>query len=152
MDYARHEKATITRALNIISERLTVAGGAMSNPTMVRDYLHLFYGKLDPGREHFSVMYLNAQHRLITCEVMFSGTIDGAAVYPRVVARRALELGACAVILAHNHPSGSTQPSNADKQITFKLRDALALFEIRMLDHIIIGGREALSFAETGTL
>ena len=97
-------------------------------------------------------MFLNNQHQLIKDEILFSGTIDGASVYPREVAKRALELNAAAVIFAHNHPSGHPEPSSADRAITKRLSGSLELFDIRVLDHIVVGGAETVSFAERGLI
>ena len=122
----------------------------MGSPDVTRQFLqnHL----RDPSREVFCCLFLNSQHALICCENLFWGTLDGAAVYPREVVRRALELQSAAVIFAHNHPSGVAQPSRADRRITERLQAALALLDIRVLDHIIIGRGEAFSFAEDGLL
>ena len=90
--------------------------------------------------ECFSILFLNNQHRLIKVVEMFTGTIDGASVYPREVLKTALQLNAAAVILSHNHPSGITEASQADKNITVKVKDALNMVDIRTLDHIIVGG------------
>jgi len=130
-------------------ERLRV-GAVMGSPDVTRQFLqnHL----RDPSREVFCCLFLNSQHALICCENLFWGTLDGAAVYPREVVRRALELQSAAVIFAHNHPSGVAQPSRADRRITERLQAALALLDIRVLDHIIIGRGEAFSFAEDGLL
>ncbi len=102
--------------------------------------------------EVFAALFLDTRHRVIRFEELFRGTLDASSVYPREVARRALELNAAAVIFAHNHPSGVAEPSQADRAITEKLREALALFDIRVLDHIIIGDGEIYSFAEHGLL
>ena len=102
-------------------------------------------------REHFGVMFLDNRHQLIKFEVLFSGTIDGSSVYPREVVKRALELNTNAVIFSHNHPSGDTAPSQADKTITEKLKNALNQIDIRVLDHIIVGDG-CYSFAEAGLL
>jgi DNA repair protein RadC len=95
---------------------------------------------------------LDSQHKVICCEDLFLGTLDGAAVYPREVAVRALQYRAGAVIFAHNHPSGVASPSNADKRITERLKNALSLLDIRVLDHVIIGRGISFSFAEAGLL
>jgi DNA repair protein RadC len=100
--------------------------------------------------EVFACLFLDSQHRLIRFEELFKGTIDAASVYPREVVARSLALNAAAVILAHNHPSGACTPSEADKALTRRLIDALAVVDIRVLDHIIVGDGEALSFAEHG--
>ena len=102
--------------------------------------------------ENFDALFLDNQNRLIEHKRLFTGTIDGASVYPRVVAKRALEVNAAAVIFAHNHPSGDTTPSSADKVITQKLKQALDLLDIRVLDHIIVGGLNTCSFAEEGLI
>lgn len=103
-------------------------------------------------REVFAVLYLDNQHRLLRYEPLFYGTIDAAAVYPREVVRRALELGAAALILAHNHPSGVAEPSEADRAITERIRRALQLMDIRLLDHCVVGASEVVSMAEKGLL
>ncbi len=103
-------------------------------------------------REVFAVLYLDNQHRLLRYEPLFYGTIDAAAVYPREVLRRALELNAAALILAHNHPSGVAEPSAADRAITERIRRALELLDIRLLDHCVVGGAEVVSMAERGWL
>jgi DNA repair protein RadC len=104
------------------------------------------------SREVFCCLFLDSQHRLLHCDDVFAGTLDGAAVYPREVARRALRHRAAAVIFAHNHPSGVATPSSADRRITERLRDALELIEVRVLDHIVVGRGDCYSFAENGLL
>lgn len=103
-------------------------------------------------REVFAALYLDNRHRLIRYEPLFYGTIDGAAVYPREIARRALELNSAALIVAHNHPSAVAEPSEADLRITRRIRDALALLDIRLLDHCVVAGTEVVSLAERGQL
>ncbi len=104
----------------------------------------------DESREIFAVLFLDNQHQLITFERLFLGTINAAAVYPRVVVEMALKRRAAAVVLTHNHPSGIAEASLADKQITARLKAALALVEVRVLDHIIVAGNQSYSFAENG--
>ena len=106
------------------------------------------------GYEHerFAAVWLDARHRVIHAEVLFRGTIDGATVYPREVVKRALELNASAVVFTHAHPSGVAEPSESDRVITQQLAKALALFEIRVLDHVILGAERAVSFVERGLL
>ncbi len=116
----------------------------------VRSYFVLRMGALD--HEVFSVGFLDAQHRLIACEDMFRGTLMQTSVYPREVVRRALHWNAASVLFAHNHPSGQATPSEADKMLTFRLRDALQLVDIRALDHIVVGGGSATSMAELGLM
>ncbi|MCR9105308.1 MAG: DNA repair protein RadC [Gammaproteobacteria bacterium] len=122
----------------------------LSSPADTRRFLQYHLGSRE--REVFSCLFLDSQHRVLACEDLFFGTLDGAAVYPREVAVRALKLSAAAVIFAHNHPSGVAEPSAADKRITERLRSALALFDIRVLDHIIVGTGCEFSFAEQGLL
>lgn len=122
----------------------------MGSPEATRRYLaHRLRGR---RREVFCVLFLDTQHRLIACEELFHGTLDSCAVHPRQVVERALALNAAAVILAHNHPSGVAEPSAADRHITDRLRDALGLVEIRILDHFVVGEGRAASFAERGWL
>ena len=102
-------------------------------------------------REHFAIMFLDNKHALIKFEIMFSGTIDSSNVYPREVVKRALELNAAAVVLSHNHPSGITEPSQADKNITQRLKTALDTVDVRILDHIIVGS-DCTLFAERGLI
>lgn len=115
-----------------------------------RRFLQCHLGGL--RREVFSCLFLDSQHRVKRCEDLFFGTLDGAAVYPREVAVRALQYGAAAVIFAHNHPSGVAEPSAADRRITERLCAALALLDIRVLDHVIVGSGREFSFAEQGLL
>lgn len=122
----------------------------MASPARTRTFLQHHLG--NETREVFCCLFLDAQHRLLRCDDLFFGTLDGAAVYPREVAVRALQYRAAAVILAHNHPSGIATPSAADRRITERLRDALALIDVRILDHIVVGRGETCSFAEAGLL
>jgi len=119
-------------------------------PGTVKDYLRLHLGGL--GHEVFAVLFLDAQARLLRMEEMFRGTLTQASVYPREVLKRALELGAATVILAHNHPSGSAQPSRADEALTRALQAALEMIQVRVLDHLVVGESGVLSFAEQGLL
>ena len=121
-----------------------------STPDLVKNYLTLTLALEE--REHFHVLFLNNQHKLLLDVRLFSGTIDGASVYPREVVKQALQCNAAAVIFAHNHPSGLCVPSEADKGITEKLKRALATVDIRTLDHIIVGHMATYSFAEQGAL
>lgn len=122
----------------------------LSSPNETRRFLQHHLG--GHTREVFSCLFLDSQHRVLRCEDLFLGTLDGAAVYPREVAVRALQYHAAAVIFAHNHPSGVAEPSAADRRITERLCAALALLDIRVLDHIIIGRGREYSFAEQGLL
>ncbi len=126
------------------------AGDALTSPGAVRDYLRLAIA----GREHevFVCLWLDAQHRVVACEELFRGTLTQTSVYPREIVKAGLRANAAAVIFAHNHPSGAAQPSRADELLTRNLKDALGLVEIKVLDHFIVAGRQALSFAERGLL
>ena len=125
-------------------------GAAMTSPRQVREYLALWLA--DRPHEVFACLYLDTRHRVIACEELFRGTIDGASVHVREVVASALEKGAAALIFAHNHPSGVAEPSAADRQITERLRQALALVDVRVLDHIVVGAGESVSLAERGLL
>jgi DNA repair protein RadC len=125
-------------------------GDAIRSPAATRSFLASQLR--DQPHEQFGALFLDNRHRLIRWQVLFQGTIDGAAVYPRVVVERALSLRAAALIVAHNHPSGVAEPSAADRAITQRLRDALALVDVRLLDHFIVGDGEPISLAEQGLL
>lgn len=126
------------------------AGDLLSSPQLVRDYLRAQLRHRQ--RELFAVLWLDNQNRLIAYEELFQGTIDGASVYPREVVKQALARNAAAVILAHNHPSGVAEPSQADQRLTRRLQAALELVDIRVLDHLVVGEGEIVSFAERGLL
>lgn len=126
------------------------AGDALTSPVLVRQYLSARLRHQQ--REIFAVLFLDNQHRVICYEELFQGTIDGASVYPREVVKAALARNAAAVILAHNHPSGVAEPSQADKRITERLQAALELVDIRVIDHMVVGDCEVVSFAERGFL
>ena len=119
-------------------------------PERVKDYLKLQLA----GREHevFAVLFLDARHQLLAMEEMFRGTLTQTSVYPREVVKRALEMNAAAVMLAHNHPSGVAEPSRADEFLTQTLKSALALVDVRVLDHLVVGRESVVSFAERGLL
>jgi DNA repair protein RadC len=120
------------------------------SPREVKDHARLRLAHL--GHEVFAVMFLDAQHRLLRWEEMFRGTLTQASVYPREVVKRSLELGAAAVILLHNHPSGVAEPSRADEHLTQALKSALALVDVRVLDHLVVSAADVVSFAERGLL
>lgn len=122
----------------------------LTDPDATREYLELQIGH--QPHEVFAAVFLDNRHRVLTCEELFRGTLDGAAVYPREVVKAALAHNAAAVIFAHNHPSGVAEPSRADRDITDRLREALALVDIRTLDHFVIGDGQTTSFAERGLL
>jgi DNA repair protein RadC len=146
---SRRLPAALELAKRCIHESLERAD-VLSSPQAVRDFLQYHLGFRD--REVFSCLYLDSQHRLLRCEDLFLGTLDGAAVYPREIAVRALQYRAGALIFAHNHPSGVAEPSSADRRITQRLTSALSLFDIRVLDHLIVGRGATYSFAENGLL
>jgi DNA repair protein RadC len=126
------------------------AGPPLTSPRVARDYL---VAELrDRDHEVFCCLYLDNRHRMLGFEELFRGTIDGASVHPREVVKRALTRRAAAVILVHNHPSGVAEPSQADEVITTRLRDALALVDIRVVDHLIVGDGICVSLAERGLL
>jgi DNA repair protein RadC len=121
-----------------------------STPQAVRDYLQLQLGSRP--HEIFAVLFLDSQHRLIALEELFRGTLSQTSVYPREVVLRALALQAGSVVLAHNHPSGATHPSRADEALTQTLKAALALVDVRVLDHFVVTSTQAVSMAELGLL
>jgi DNA repair protein RadC len=125
-------------------------GDLLTAPNMVRDYLRAQLRHQQ--REIFAVLFLDSQNRLIAYDELFQGTIDGASVHPREVVKQALARNAAAVILAHNHPSGVAEPSQADRRITERLQVALELVDVRVLDHMVVGDAEVVSFAERGLL
>lgn len=126
------------------------AKDVLSSPHQVRDYLCLKLGGLN--REVFMVLFLDAQNRIITSEEMFTGTLTQTSVYPREIVKRALQHNAASVIFAHNHPSGITEASRADELLTAELKKALALVDVRVLDHFIVAGNKTLSFVQEGKL
>ena len=140
---------TIQRALKILSTRMRTAP-VLSAPGAVRDYLRLLLH--ERGHEVFVCVFLDGQHRVIACDELFRGTLTQTSVYPREVVKAALAHNAAAVIFAHNHPSGVAEPSRADELLTQALKQALALLDIRTLDHFVIAGSQLVSFAERGLL
>jgi DNA repair protein RadC len=133
----------------VLAERLP-RGAVISDPEAVRRWL---LGTLrDLDHEVFALLLLDTRHRVIRFEPLFRGTIDGASVHPREVVRTVLEAGAAAVVLVHNHPSGVAEPSRADVRITARLRSALELVDVRVLDHLVVGDADVTSLAERGLL
>jgi DNA repair protein RadC len=141
--------AVLEIARRVLAERLAEQPG-FEQPQAVKDYLSLHLAALD--HEAFAVLFLDARHRLLRLETLFHGTLTQTAVHPREVVKRALALNAAAVVLAHNHPSGTAEASRADELITAALRQALALVDVRVLDHVIVCRGATLSFAERGLL
>jgi DNA repair protein RadC len=150
--YQPASSAEIIRlAKNIISGSLCRTEDiTVTSPTAVTQYLQLQLGAKE--QEIFSAMFLDTRHRLIEFKKMFFGTIDGASVYPRELVKAALKCNAAAVIFSHNHPSGVAEPSQADIQITGRLKSALALVDVRVLDHIIVTADDCVSLAQRGHL
>lgn len=147
------ERATslqiLTAAREILAHRVR-RGAPLSSPKRVGEYLTLRLGHLD--YEVFGLILLDQRHRVIQCVDLFRGTLDGASVHPREVVKLALQQSAAACVVYHNHPSGVHDQSHADELITMKLREALALIDVRLIDHLIIAGTSTLSFAERGLL
>ena len=143
----RADDCIVAQAVEILERRLE-RGAALTDPTMAGQFCA---GKLRHyEREVFGVLFLDNRHRMVAFEILFYGTIDGAEVHPREVARAALRHNAAAIIVTHNHPSGSSEPSAADRAVTQRLRAALAMLDIRLLDHFIIGDGPATSLAARG--
>lgn len=139
----------LREAKQVLSRRVR-RGATMTSPEAVKDYLRLRMGALD--HEVFAVLFLDAQNRLIELKEMFHGSLTQTSVYPREIVKEALGLNAAAVILAHNHPSGVAEPSRADEFLTQTLNSALALVDIRVLDHLVVAAAGTTSFAEKGLL
>ncbi|OSD59512.1 hypothetical protein R537_28885 [Salmonella enterica subsp. enterica serovar Rough O:d:1,7] len=143
-------RQTIREALTLLEHQLREPGAAFTSTQAARDWLRLRMAGLE--REEFMVLYLDNQHHLIVHETLFSGTVNRTEVHPREVVKAGLKHNCAAVIVAHCHPSGLAEPSNADRQITERLRQALNLVDIRLLDHLVVGGMDIISFAERGWL
>ena len=146
----QNEDWIVQQAIVLLERRVFKAGPRLERPAAVRDYLRLKLVAEPP--ELFVVVFMNSMHDVLAVEPMFHGTINATSVYPRVVLQRALQLNAAAVIFAHQHPSGTTEPSNADRLLTEQLKTALALIDVRVLDHFVIGQGTPYSFAESGLL
>ncbi len=145
----QEKQAVVTLAMKVLAFKFR-AGRALSSPEETRNYLRL---KLAGYRnEVFGSLFLDNRHRVIALRELFQGTIDGASVHPRVVVQQALEVNAAAMVFFHNHPSGVAEPSRADEMLTRRLSDALALVDVRVLDHFVVSGGESVSFAELGYL
>jgi DNA repair protein RadC len=142
-------QAVLELARRALSEELE-AGATLSSPQAVRHYLQLLLG--NKPYESFAVLFMDVKNRLLACEELFRGTLTHTSVYPREVVKAALGHNAASVILAHNHPSGSSEPSAADQTLTQALKQALGLVDVRVLDHFVLAGRHVYSFAEHGQL
>jgi DNA repair protein RadC len=143
------EQAIVDQALEILRERHQ-HGALLSSPEVTKDYLRLKLA--DEKQEIFGCIFLTNRHTVIEVENLFTGTIDGASVYPRIIVQKALTHNAAALLAYHNHPSGCADPSQADIRITERIRDALALVDIRLLDHLVVSVDGCVSFAERGLL
>lgn len=144
------EDAVVAAAMEILRGRLAARSNALSSPRSVRDYLAVNLTGLP--HEAFWVIFLDAQNRVLASEEMFRGTLTQTSVYPREVVKRALHHNAAALILAHNHPSGVAEPSRSDEALTQALKQALAMVDVKVLDHFIVGAGAVMSFAERGLL
>lgn len=141
---------TVRRALEILGRQLVIKATVFDAPRLVQDYLQLKLAAMDC--EVFGVLWLNAQHRLLTAEEIFRGTLTQTSVYPREIVRRGLQLNAAAAIAYHNHPSGIAEPSRADELLTRTVKSALGLVDIQLLDHMVVGSGAVVSFAERGLM
>lgn len=148
-DGIEHDDEILARAAVIAHERLTRMG-KIASPADATDMITAWIGYKE--HEEFGLIWLDTQHRVIKCEALFRGTLDACSVYPREILKRAIQLNAAAVILAHNHPSGVTDPSAADKTITKTIKDALSFIGVRVLDHVIVAPGSRYSFAEKGII
>lgn len=142
------EKAVVQQALAILDRHMRDKSVTLESPEAARDFLRLQLERRES--EVFALVLLDAKHRLIAYRELFFGTIDGASVYPREVVKVALADNAAACFLVHNHPSGQSHPSQADRVLTQRLKDALALIDVRVLDHFVVGQSEITSLAEMG--
>jgi DNA repair protein RadC len=144
------EKQSLIELAFAVLQEQHKPGVLLQSPNQTRDYLRLLL--VDRKAEIFGCLFLDNRHRVIETAELFQGTIDGASVYPRVVVQQALERNAAAIMFFHNHPSGVAEPSRADEAITQRLKSALALVDIKVLDHFIVTAGESVSFAERGLL
>lgn len=149
-ELAPADQQTIREALTLLECQLREPGASFTSCGSVRDWLRLQLASLE--REAFTALFLDNQHRLIAHETLFTGTINHLQVHPREVVKAALKHNAAAMLVAHCHPSGHAEPSEADRRITERLKQALDLVDIRLLDHLVVGGMEVVSFAERGWL
>lgn len=149
-ELAPTDQQTIRVALILLERQLREPGAPFTSSNAVRDWLRLQLASLE--REEFTVLFLDNQHRLVAHETLFTGTINHTQVHPREVVKSGLRYNAAAAVLAHNHPSGEAEPSQADRQVTMRIQRALELVDIRLLDHLVVGGMEITSFAERGWL
>ena len=149
-ELAPADQQKVREALTLLACQLREPGAPFTSSHAVRDWLRLQLASLE--REEFTVLFLDNQHRLIAHETLFTGTINHTQVHPREMVKSGLRYNAAAAVLAHNHPSGEAEPSQADRQVTMRIQRALELVDIRLLDHLVVGGMEITSFAERGWL
>lgn len=149
-NYSARERVVLSRAMRLLERGMRETAVALDCPAVVIDYLRIWIGHCDV--EVFGVLFLSSQHELIEAREMHRGTLTHTSVYPREIVRAALQVNAGAVILAHNHPSGRADPSGADRSLTEVLKAALALVDVRVLDHIVVTKRSIFSFAERGLM
>lgn len=149
INYNEYEQEAINVAIEAIQSRL-LTSNVMHSPTDVGNFLKLNLSH-EPD-EWFAVMFLTSQHQLICFEKLFRGTVNASRVHIRVIARKALECNAAALVLAHNHPSGVAEPSNADRRITNDIKDAMGIFDVTVLDHFIVTSNSICSLAERGVI
>lgn len=144
------DSAILGQALEILESRAMVSGLLLGDPDVAGRFFRLRLG--NEIREHFEVAFLDARNRLIAVERLFSGSIDCAEIHPRIVVQRALAQNAAAVLLAHNHPSGHCEPSEADRAITKRLKEVLAMVEVRVVDHLVVSAGQNTSMARLGQI
>lgn len=144
------DSSVLAQALEILESRAKVSGLLLGDPDVAGRFFRLRLG--NEVREHFEVAFLDARNRLIAVERLFSGSIDGAEIHPRIVVQRALALNAAAVLLAHNHPSGHCEPSEADKAITRRLKEVLVMVDVRVVDHLVVSATQGASMAQLGQI
>jgi DNA repair protein RadC len=152
LNYVAPSKLFAARELlrRALEENMADEACSFNSPAAVKDYLRLHLGGRE--EEHFVAIWLDAQHRLIAVDSLFRGTLSQTSVYPREVVKSGLKFNACSVIFAHNHPSGVTESSSSDRMLTEHLKGALALVDIKVIDHMIVGDNKIMSFAETGII
>jgi len=143
------KQSVVMLAMKVLSIKHR-AGKTLGSPAETRDFLRLRLAEY--RNEVFGCLFLDNRHRIIAVRELFQGTIDGASVHPRVVVQQAMEVNAAAMVFFHNHPSGVAEPSRADEMLTRRLKEALALVDVRVLDHFVVSGGESVSFAERGLL
>ena len=149
--YTKKETEILNQASSLVAKHfLRKDIRQVTSPNILRD--HLKYTLAWQSSEKFMVYFLDSQHHVITFEILFHGTIDSASVYPREIFKRSLELNAAAIILAHNHPSGCSDPSEADKNLTYKIVKAGELIGVRVIDHMVVGSDDTYSFSESGLI